>query len=365
MLIIFMAVHPPTQPIQPRVHTDHVVLEEPALTPDKASIATSGSSSSSAMAQPHEYIPKSHHSDNWSLVPSWARATLGHHRNTERKRAKQESRASSGESISDPNPPELKEPDPKKTSHGLRGIQNKPLPSIPSTVSERARQFIPKASSLSENDVHPHRTRHLPTLPEMGFSFRPGDDESILSPRLVEDELKRPPSPKARGRTRWTDPERPGSRSREPNSETRGRKKQGTKPKSSSTGTTLPHIPSGEFRGMYTSLSREDSTSSVVTAVRDSSVQSTHRTQSITREGRPRSERAIGNTIGEAVAAAAEALAKGESILPGESVPTSAASRGSSDTEGEAQGREQRSTGSTSNIGAKQGGHHEATRKGS
>lgn len=347
--MIFLAVHQPTQPAPPPDQMDHVVPENPVLILDKASVSASDPSSSRVKIQSREDLPKSQHSDNWSLVPSWARATL-RHRNPERKREKQESRVSSGESTSDGNSLELKETDPNITARGLRGTQDKPLPTIPSGVVDRARQFIPQVSSLSENDARPHRLRHLPALPEMGFSFRPGDDASILSPRLLEDELEGPTSPNARGRTRSTDRERLGSSSRAQNLETRASKQPETKPKSSSTGTSILHI-SGEFRETYSTLSREGSTSSVVTAVRDSSVRSTPSTEIIAQAGRPISERGIGSAIGEAVAAAAKALAKGGRGSPGDSEPTSAASHESSDVEGQVQDKGERSTGSTSNIG--------------
>lgn len=358
LLIVSMTVHPSTK----ESGQSGPVAATSVHPSDKASITTLSSSSSSTKTQPREELAKSHSSDNWSLVPAWAKASLGNRHAEQRRRGKQEPGGSHGApTVLGTVPSNVlmrKETAASDTLRGRRGFRDKPLPSIPGRVAERPRQFIPKVPSLSENDEYSGSQPYIPALPEMGFSFRPGDDASILSPNLVEDEFESQTSHKTRRGTSSTSStfaERPDSGNKTQNPENRGKKPCDTKPKAS-IAVKSSHIPR-EFRESYEALTREDSTSSVVTAVRDNSGKSTHSAQNSKQTGRPTLERGIGNTIGDAVSAAAEALAKAGRNSPGESVRTSG-SREESEMEREAQGSKERSAScSTSGASRKKASH--------
>ena len=352
-----MTVHESTQDIGQSFPVDAT----PAHRPDKASVNTLNSLSSSAKTQAREELAKSHASDNWSLVPSWAKASLGNRHAEQRQRGKQEPGGSYGApKVLEAVPSNIsmnKETAPSNTLRGRRrGFQDKPLPSIPGRVAERSRHFIHEC---------PTSQLYLPAPPEMGFSFRPGDDASILSPKPVEDEFEVRSHKTRRGTSSMSSTlvERPDSSNKAYNLGDRGEKQSDPKQKAS-TAVKSSHIPR-EVRGSYRALTREDSSSSVVTVVRDHSGKSTHSTQNNKQTGRPKLDRGVGNTIGDAVAAAAKALAKGGRNSPGESLRT-LGSRDEGDMEMEARGSKERASCSNiSSVGRKKASHPELRGKGS
>jgi hypothetical protein len=179
------------------------------------------------------------------------------------------------------------------------GIHDKPLPEIPISLAEMARQttldkFLRRKQATSSHDSSPK----LSVPRQLSFSFQPGDDVAILSPRLETDRVKRhtidchldqvskhdvPPrstSPLDQGSPQKSNP--PTKRtSNQPNIRPRlGNPK---------------HLP--KDLQDYDGMKREDSTSSVITAVRDnsgsSSVASGSRNDSYI--GRPKLDRNTGN----------------------------------------------------------------------
>jgi hypothetical protein len=246
--------------------------------------------------------PKKQNSESWS-VTAFAKAQLGGL--ALRRRGRQESRAGSSKA---PSLMSMKEEDeaPNNAPQDVRmSLRDKPLPSIPG-----------KSFSPTENDPDlGGLPAHLAAPREMGFSFRPGDDASILSPRVAEDEGKRFPTGQAlrqassneaawRSRTVLSSPAE-GSENRPKVPPTAKAKPKTTRKKS--------YIPES-FRD-YRSPSRGDSSdSSVITAVRDNSARnSLDGGEKDKQAATPKLEGdvgdAVGDTVGDAVAAGAKALA--------------------------------------------------------
>jgi hypothetical protein len=354
LLINFMTVNPSVQFSGKRVPVAATSLLTSVGVSDKTSVTTSSPSSSSAKTQPGEDTPKMHTSENWSLVPGWARASLGQRNIEQGRRGKQEycgSRDAPSCQTDLRYASIMEVTAPNNTLQGHRiALQDKPLPSIPNGAADRARPVAPKASPLTESDTYSGSSPpYLPVPAEMGFSFQPGDDASILSPTLAGDEFDSQTYDKSLGQTNSNGPTWATSsiRSHPAHSfENRSKKQSATKMKSS-TAVKSSHIPK-EFHDSYETLSREDSTSSVVTAVRDNSgKKSVNSKQNSKLTGRPRLNRGISSTISDAVATAAKALAKGGENSPGESVIASG-SREESDIETEAQGSKKIPTSGTS-----------------
>jgi hypothetical protein len=195
---------------------------------------------------------------------------------------------------------------------GLR-LHDKPLPDIPLKAADRARQVtidrsLPTEDGSSTSLVGPRQMR---------FSYQPGDDADILSPKIVGHRAKRQTLDEQLERT---SPSGSASRSRELlNSNTCEPKyppqqsksisaKSNSKPKPPSTG-NLPYIPKN-VQG-YHSLSRGDSASSVITAIRHNSDHSSANGSLNNKEtGRRRfNQSSSNNSSNDAIAAAARALA--------------------------------------------------------
>jgi hypothetical protein len=242
----------------------------------------------------------------------------------QRRHAESESRVSRGHTIRqdiDPSYISTKEDLAPNTLQLLAGGHDKSLHRIPVRTAERPKRITPDMPSSMENvtdmgfpSADPAVTR------QKRFSFRPGDDASILSPRTVADQTVRlvfDEDPKQTSSNDATLRSRPVSYSPAYETDNRAKTLSNSKPESSSRGQSS-HIPK-EFRD-YESLSRGDSTSSVITVVRDNpgrrSVDSTPNSK---QAGRSKLDWGIGSSIGDAVAAAARALtssSKNSSGLP-------------------------------------------------
>lgn len=223
------------------------------------------------------------------------------------------------------------------TQRGQSLTQNDPhSDDIPARVSVRARPATQRGQSFTQNDTQSDTPPppHLPVSPEKRFSFLPGDDLNVLSPRRKE----------------------------EGESEKSARKQSDTKPTKPKTSAAVksPHIPR-EFRDVYDSLSRDNSNSSIVTAVRVNSGRSTtsNAQQENKQVSKQKSDRGIGNTIGSTVAAAAKALAKGGKNSSGESATTTPGSHEGKAAETEAQAIKEKSSSGPSSILRKFASHQE------
>ena len=244
---------------------------------DNASVTTMSSLYSGANPQARDDIPKSHSLENWSLVPAWAKASLGNRNLEQWRRRKQEPRGSSGIST-DPNYTSRQDDATLGTPLGLQiDFQDKPLPDIPSGSAERPQQDVPNALSFEECDTcSDNQISPFPAPPEMGFSFKPGDDASILSPKMVGGKLVtqtnhnilRQTSSKSLLAIQLV------SSSNINASENRSKTEFDTITESSTAGKSS-HISKDSHDSCET-LSHGDSTSSAVTAVRTNSIKSSH-----------------------------------------------------------------------------------------
>ena len=244
---------------------------------DNASVTTMSSLYSSANPQDRDDIPKSPSLENWPLVLAWAKASLGNRNLEQWRRRKQEPRGSSGIST-DPNYTSRQDDATLGTPLGLQiDFQDKPLPDIPSGSAERPQQDVPNALSFEECDTcSDNQISPFPAPPEMGFSFKPGDDASILSPKMVGGKLVtqtnhnilRQTSSKSLLAIQLV------SSSNINASENRSKTEFDTITESSTAGKSS-HISKDSHDSCET-LSHGDSTSSAVTAVRTNSIKSSH-----------------------------------------------------------------------------------------
>lgn len=212
------------------------------------------------------------------------------------------------------------------------GILEKPLPEIPISARERARQttldkFL-NARQHTYSDLNSATTPVKHATPEygLGFSFQPGDDEALLARRTERDRAQRKAvNEHLDHRTFVSSPRESISNTTSDTPDSSHRPKETTqpevKPKSSKTGlsqtaTAKPsHLP--RFQD-HDQLSRMDSSSSsIVTAVRDNSGRSS---ANDSQAGRPKLNRDAGTSgSGEAVTAATRALAASKKNSPRES----------------------------------------------
>jgi hypothetical protein len=316
---------------------------------DQARATMTSSSSLNANQQPRADILRTHTPDNWSLVPAWPKTPLGNRNLEQRRRGKQEPRGSRGEST-DPNHISAKDDVALSSQLYLQiDLQDKPLPNVPSRISESGRHGTIKALSLEESDMYSgNRVSCPPVPPEMGFSFKPGDDASVLSPELAADEFVSQMNNKILGQTKLEGASctiQSTSSSTASSTENRVIRQSETKP-TALTAIMSSHIPK-EFRDSQETLCRGDSTSSVVTAVRDNSVKSNRNSWlNSTQTGKPKLDRGGGNTNSKILAQAISALAKGRRNSHGGSVIASG-SREDSGMEAEAQGSKDNSTSGT------------------
>lgn len=153
------------------------------------------------------------------------------------------------------------------------GIHDKPLPEIPISLAERARQttldkFLRRKQAISSHDS----SSKLSVPRQLSFSFQPGDDVAILSPGLETDRIKR--------HTIESHLDQVSRHDVPPKSTTplgqRSPQKGNPTTKSTSTQPNIrprlgnpKHLPKDLHD--YEDMKREDSTSSVITAVRDNS----------------------------------------------------------------------------------------------
>lgn len=211
---------------------------------------------------------------------------------------------------------------------GIR-IREKPLPDIPLSAKERAKQttldrFL-NVNQLQQVYQDPNSPGEHVVSYQMGFSFQPGDDTDILAKSTESDRSKRKTLDEHlddRVALVSTPESRPGtSSSKETPHHPRGTPKTDFKSK-------LPAIgkPSYVSRVQeHDQLNRMDSTSSMITAVRDNSGRSStngSQNNSQAGTGRPKLNRNAGAGTGsgssEAVTAAARALAANSKRSPRE-----------------------------------------------
>lgn len=194
---------------------------------------------------------------------------------------------------------------------GIGSLDEKPLPEIPISAKARARQptldrfFHGRKHSYSD----PNTTTERPASYQMGFSFQPGDDEVLLgrpTPRKTKDEhFKHHSSPLGHSEP-WANPR---SNVHESPQRIKGAPRHTIKTRPSVTGLSakpsqLPRLQD------HDQVSRMDSSSSsIITAVRDSSGRSSANNSQM---AKPKLSRNTGSGSGssEVVPTAATAAAR-------------------------------------------------------
>ena len=335
-----LTVHPLFRSRRQRGPVTAAPLQIFAGTIDQTPRTTPLAESSSQIIHSSEETSQKHTSENWSVAQSSFEMRPGFPE--QRRHAGSESRVSRGLTIRpnvDPSYISTKEHLATNTVQRFGVGPDKSLCYIPVRTAERSKGLTTDMPSSMENvtdmgfpSADPAVTR------QKRFSFRPGDDASILSPRTVADQTVRlvfDEDPNQTSSNDATVRSSPASYSPAYDSDNTAKTLSNSKGESSSRGQSS-HIPK-EFRD-YESLSRGNSTSSVITVVRDGPGRSSVDSISNNKQaGRSKLDWGVSSSISDAVAAAARALTSSSKNLSG-LTEIGSRSKEESDVDVEAQG---------------------------
>lgn len=184
------------------------------------------------------------------------------------------------------------------------GYHGKPLPDIPGNLEEKAMQttldrFLRRKQHISTGNTPPK----LSVPRQLSFSFQPGDDANILSPRIERDRAKRQTLDDHLDQVSMKDkPSKSITLVDQASQQVSNQLAKQTSLQSNTRPRLGQRTHVSKDLQDYDGMTREDSTNSVITAVRDNSGRSSvaNDSHNSPHVGRPRLDRNIGGSSNDA-----------------------------------------------------------------